>query len=100
MNVVQVSVDPDHLDENVAHHGHHHHETGSDEGDRGDEPNQPSRELLKLATLNDNVASSSSPQSSTYRGRLAPSPTGYLHIGHARTFFAAHQRADRRSGTP
>src|SRR5579871_5143709 len=34
-----------------------------------------------------------------YRGRLAPSPTGYLHVGHARTFFAAWQRARRANGT-
>lgn len=28
-----------------------------------------------------------------YRGRIAPSPTGLLHIGHARTFWTAYQRA-------
>jgi glutamyl/glutaminyl-tRNA synthetase len=34
-----------------------------------------------------------------YRGRLAPSPTGYLHLGHARTFYVAHQRAQVAGGT-
>jgi glutamyl-tRNA synthetase len=34
-----------------------------------------------------------------YIGRLAPSPTGLLHLGHARTFFIAHQRARATSGT-
>ena len=34
-----------------------------------------------------------------YRGRLAPSPTGYLHLGHARTFWAAQERARAHGGT-
>ena len=34
-----------------------------------------------------------------YRGRIAPSPTGYLHLGHARTFWTAQQRARERGGT-
>jgi glutamyl/glutaminyl-tRNA synthetase len=36
---------------------------------------------------------------STYRGRLAPSPTGYLHVGHARTFWIAYERARNAGGT-
>jgi glutamyl-tRNA synthetase len=34
-----------------------------------------------------------------YRGRLAPSPTGWLHLGHARTFWTAYQRCRAFSGT-
>ena len=34
----------------------------------------------------------------SYRGRIAPSPTGYLHLGHARTFWAAQQRAREQNG--
>jgi glutamyl/glutaminyl-tRNA synthetase len=34
-----------------------------------------------------------------YRGRLAPSPTGLLHAGHARTFWTAAQRASEHNGT-
>jgi glutamyl-tRNA synthetase len=35
---------------------------------------------------------------SNYRGRLAPSPTGLLHVGHARTFWIAAQRAIENRG--
>lgn len=34
----------------------------------------------------------------TYRGRLAPSPTGFLHIGHASTFRVASDRAAGQGG--
>ena len=33
-----------------------------------------------------------------YRGRLAPSPTGLLHLGHAQTFWAAQERARAHGG--
>ncbi|HEY3863325.1 MAG TPA: tRNA glutamyl-Q(34) synthetase GluQRS [Verrucomicrobiae bacterium] len=36
--------------------------------------------------------------SAFYRGRLAPSPTGYLHSGHARTFWTAQERAVSAGG--
>jgi glutamyl/glutaminyl-tRNA synthetase len=35
----------------------------------------------------------------TYVGRYAPSPTGHLHLGHARTFWIAQQRARAAGGT-
>jgi glutamyl/glutaminyl-tRNA synthetase len=35
----------------------------------------------------------------SYRGRLAPSPTGLLHLGHARTFWTAQKRARANGGT-
>ena len=34
-----------------------------------------------------------------YTGRLAPSPTGLLHLGHAATFWTAYQRARQHNGT-
>ena len=33
-----------------------------------------------------------------YRGRIAPTPTGFLHLGHARTFWIAGERARRSDG--
>ena len=34
-----------------------------------------------------------------YRGRIAPSPTGYLHVGHAITFWRAQERARAARGS-
>lgn len=34
-----------------------------------------------------------------YAGRIAPTPTGFLHLGHARTFALAHARARAAGGT-
>jgi glutamyl/glutaminyl-tRNA synthetase len=33
-----------------------------------------------------------------YRGRLAPTPSGFLHLGHARTFWTAYERARVHGG--
>ena len=45
-----------------------------------------------------NVSSAPPPSSPPYVGRLAPSPTGWLHLGHARTFWVAHRRARAAGG--
>ena len=37
-------------------------------------------------------------RSETYRGRLAPTPSGDLHIGHALTFMTACERAKAAGG--
>ena len=34
----------------------------------------------------------------TYRGRIAPTPTGDMHVGHARTFVTAWRRAEDAGG--
>ena len=52
-----------------------------------------------LATLIDNMATLPPTPLPGYRGRLAPSPTGYLHVGHARTFWTAFERARDAGGT-
>lgn len=39
------------------------------------------------------------PDTKPYRGRLAPSPTGLLHLGHARTFWTAYERTLQHRGT-
>ena len=51
------------------------------------------------ASLHPSSGSPSAGSRGRYRGRLAPSPTGLLHVGHARTFWIAAQRASENRGT-
>jgi glutamyl/glutaminyl-tRNA synthetase len=44
------------------------------------------------------MAAASANSSPPYRGRIAPSPTGLLHIGHVRTFWTAYQRVLQNHG--
>jgi glutamyl-tRNA synthetase len=50
--------------------------------------------------LSESSASESIPGTAPplYRGRLAPSPTGLLHLGHARTFWIAFERSRTANG--
>ncbi len=50
-------------------------------------------------TLAENLFTLQNMASAGYRGRLAPSPTGLLHVGHARTFSIAARRASQHQGT-
>ena len=55
----------------------------------------PRRRCYLKASINTIVAE---PNLKSYRGRLAPSPTGLLHLGHARTFWTAARRAAEHGG--
>ncbi len=54
--------------------------------------------LASVLTFNPQLSTFGSALSAPYRGRLAPSPTGHLPLGHARTFWIAAERARATGG--
>jgi len=56
-------------------------------------------QALSKASLATDVNPGQPASDQPYRGRLAPSPTGLLHLGHARTFWVAQERARAKGGT-
>jgi glutamyl-tRNA synthetase len=67
------------------------------EGRRKDEDGIRKREG-KAAAMTDSLQNPAPALRTSYRGRLAPSPTGHLHLGHARTFWTAYARARAAGG--
>ncbi|MDQ3907212.1 MAG: tRNA glutamyl-Q(34) synthetase GluQRS [Acidobacteriota bacterium] len=53
----------------------------------------PHEQTVKWRKSSPSHASARPSRASAYRGRIAPSPTGLLHLGHARTFLVAFERA-------
>jgi len=48
--------------------------------------------------VHDGVGISHHSNKNGYRGRLAPSPTGLLHLGHGATFWTAYERSRDADG--